>query len=191
VSLAVGGATTPTLIANQLPAAVSLLRERNADKNPRNNVEVVTIHIGGNDVVNPIIGACVLGLSASCLATIESEFAAYRSDLTVALSALRDAAGPDTRIVIGTYDNSIATCALGGIPGAVDLANMVLEGAPPFVPQGLHDVMREVAAQFNVEVADSFGRLGPQDWVGGQDCLHPDDSGYDKVAQAFLDVLVG
>jgi hypothetical protein len=31
---------------------------------------------------------------------------------------------------------------------------------------------------------------GPQDWVGGQDCLHPDDSGYAKVAAAFLDVLV-
>jgi hypothetical protein len=26
--------------------------------------------------------------------------------------------------------------------------------------------------------------------VGSQDCLHPDDSGYAKVAAAFLDVLV-
>jgi lysophospholipase L1-like esterase len=189
VTLAVGGATTPTLIANQLPAAISLLQARNGDQNPRNNVEVVTVHIGGNDVTNPIIAACLFGLSPSCVSTIESEFAAYRSDLTVALAALRSAAGPDARIVIGTYDNPIATCVLGGIPGAVDLANVVLEGAPPVVPLGLHDVMREVAAQFNVEVADSFGKLGPQDWVGGQDCLHPDDSGYDKVAQAFLDVL--
>ena len=49
--------------------------------------------------------------------------------------------------------------------------------------------MREVAAHFDVEIADSFHKLAPQDWVGGQDCLHPDDSGYDKVAQAFADVL--
>jgi lysophospholipase L1-like esterase len=191
VSLAVGGATTPTLIANQLPSAVSLLEARNGDQNPRNNVEVVTVHIGGNDVTNPIIAACLFGLSPSCLSTIQSEFAAYRSDLTVALSALRNAAGPDARIVIGTYDNPIATCVLGSVPGAVQLADVVLEGAPPFVPLGLNDVMRDVAAQYNVEVADSFGKLGPQDWVGGSDCLHPDDSGYDKVAQAFLDVLVG
>ena len=91
--------------------------------------------------------------------------------------------------MLGTYDNPIATCALGGVPGAVQLADMVLEGAPPAVPQGLHDVMRDVAAQFDVEIADSFHKLGAQDWVGGQDCLHPDDSGYDKVAQAFVDVL--
>jgi lysophospholipase L1-like esterase len=191
LSLAVGGATTPTLIANQLPDAIALLEERNSDNNPRNNVEVVTIHIGGNDVTNPIIGACLFGLNEGCLATIASEFAALRSDLDSALSTLREAAGPDTRIVIGTYDNPIATCALGGVPGAVQLANVVLEGAPPVVPLGLNDVIRDVAADYNVEVADAFGDLGPQDWVGGQDCLHPDDSGYDKVAQAFLEVLRG
>ena len=192
VSLAVGGATTPTLIANQLPAAVALLEARNGDKNPRNNVEVVTIHIGGNDVTNPIIAACILApLSQGCLNTIESEFAAYRSDLDTALSALREAAGPDARIVIGTYDNPIPTCVLGGVAGAGELAIFVLEGSPPVVPQGLNDIMRDVAADYNVEVAEVFGDLDPQDWVGGQDCLHPVESGYDKVAQAFLEVLRG
>jgi lysophospholipase L1-like esterase len=191
VSLAVGGATTPTLIANQLPAAIELLQARNSDSNPRNNVEVVTLHIGGNDVTNPIISACVLGLNQNCLNVIQAEFAAYSSDLNQALSALRSAAGPDARIVLGTYDNPIPTCALGGIPGAAQLADLVLEGAPPLIPQGLHDVMRSVAANYDVEIADVFHDLAPQDWVGGPDCLHPDDSGYDKVADAFLEVLVG
>jgi lysophospholipase L1-like esterase len=190
VSLAVSGATTPTLIQNQLPQAVALLEARNSDRNPRNNVEVVTLHIGGNDVTNPIIGACVSGASPSCLATIQAEFAAYRSDLDAALSALREAAGPETRIVIGTYDNPIANCVLGGLPGAVGLGNVVLEGAPPAVPLGLHDIMRDVAADYNVEVADVFGDLAPADWVGGNDCLHPDDSGYAKVAAAFEEVLI-
>jgi lysophospholipase L1-like esterase len=190
VSLAVGGATTQTLIAAQLPEATRILRERNGNKNPRDNVEVVTVHIGGNDVTNPIIAACVLGLSQNCLNTIASEFAALRTDLTAALSALREAAGPDARIVIGTYDNPIRTCVLGNIPGAADLANLVLEGAPPAIPEGLNDVIGSVAANFGIEVADSFGRLGPEDWVGGQDCLHPDDSGYTEVAQAFFEVLV-
>jgi lysophospholipase L1-like esterase len=191
VNLAIGGATTPTLIAIQLPAALSLLEERNGDRNPRNDVEVVTLHIGGNDVTNPIIAACLGGLSESCVATVQSEFAAYRTDLTQLLAALREAAGPETRIVIGTYDNPIPTCVLGAIPGAAALADIVLEGAPPILSQGLHDVMREVAAQYDVEVADAFGDLDPQDWLGGSDCLHPVDSGYDKIAQSFLDVLVG
>jgi lysophospholipase L1-like esterase len=191
VKLGVGGATTPTLIANQLPAATQLLQTRNSNQNPRDNVEVVTVHIGGNDVTNPIIGACLGGLTANCVQVIASEFGAYRSDLNTALSALRGAAGPDTRIVIGTYDNPFATCNLGQqFPGSVQLANIVLEGSlPPFVPQGLHDVMRDVADDHGVEVAEIFGDLGPQDWVGGTDCLHPDDSGYDKVTAAFVDVL--
>jgi lysophospholipase L1-like esterase len=190
VNLAVGGATTPTLTANQLPSAVSLLESSNGNSNPRDDVEVVTLHIGGNDVTNPIIAACLGGLSASCLAVIQSEFAAYRADLDPVLSALRGAAGPAARIVIGTYDNPIATCFLGTVPGAVQLADVVLEGAPPFVPEGLHDIMRDVAADHGVEVAEVFGDLGPQDWVGGSDCLHPDDSGYQKVADAFVEVLV-
>ena len=184
-----GGATTPTLIANQLPTATSILQERNGDSNPRNNVEVVTLHIGGNDVNGPIVAACVFGINPNCLNVIATEFAAYENDLNQALSALRTAAGPDARIVLGTYDNPFPACVLGNIPGASQLANLVLEGAPPLIPRGLHDVMRDVAANHDVEIADAFGDLALQDWVGGQDCLHPDDSGYDKVAQAFVEVL--
>ena len=190
-NISVPGATTPTLTANQLPAAVSLLEERNGNTNTRDNVEVVTLHIGGNDVTNPIIGACLGGLTPSCLTVIGNEFAAYRADLDPVLSALRDAAGPDARIVIGTYDNPIATCFLGGVPGAVQLANIALEGLPPLVPEGLHDIMRDVAADYDVEVAEVFGDLASADWVGGNDCLHPDDSGYEKVAAAFHAAITG
>ncbi len=190
VTVAVGGATTPTLIANQLPTAVSLLQNRNSDANPRNDVEVVTISIGGNDVFGPIVGACSGGINQNCLQVITTEFAAYRSDLNAALSALREAAGPDARIVIGTYDNGIATCYLSTVPGGVQIAALVLEGAPPFIPAGLHDVIRDVADDYGVEVAEVYGDLAPQDWVGGDDCLHPNDTGYDKVTDAFLEVLL-
>ena len=111
------GATTPSLIANQLPQALEILAERNGDRYPRNDVEVMTISIGGNDVTNPILAACVTGLSTGCIATIESEFAAFRDDLGNLLAQLREAAGEDTRIVIGTYDNPFPTCNLGQLPG--------------------------------------------------------------------------
>jgi lysophospholipase L1-like esterase len=191
-NIAVPGATTPTLIANQLPTAVQLLEGRNSDSNPRDNVEVVTVSIGGNDVTNPIIAACLGGITASCIGVIESEFAAYRSDLDQTLSALRAAAGPDTRIVLGTYDNGIGQCFLTQInPAAPLLADIVLENQPAVIPsgQGLHDIMRDVAADYDVEIAEVFGDLAPADWVGGNDCLHPDDSGYVKVAAAFAEVL--
>jgi lysophospholipase L1-like esterase len=191
VNLAVGGATTPTLIEGKLPQAISILESRNHDRNRRNDVELVTLHIGGNDVYGPIVAACAGGLpdvSPTCLQTIQSELAAFRVDLNTALSILREAAGPNTTVVIGTYDNSIQTCQLGAIPGASQLAAFVLEGGGP-VPQGLHDIIRDVAADYRIQVADVYGDLGLQDWVGGRDCLHPDDSGYAKVAEAFLAAL--
>jgi lysophospholipase L1-like esterase len=187
-NLAVGGATTPALIERQLPTAVDLLESRNGDANPRNDLELVTLHIGGNDVTSPILAACAGGFTAACVQTIQSELAAYRADLEVALSTLRAAAGAETPIVIGTYDNPIATCFLGQVPGAIQLGALVLEGGGP-IPDGLDDIMREVAADHGIEVAEVFGDLAPDDWLGGRDCLHPDDSGYEKVALAFLEAL--
>ena len=192
VNVAVGGATTPTMIANQFPTALPLLEERNTNSNPRDNVEVVTVSIGGNDVTNPIIAACLSGITPSCIGVIEAEFAAYRTDLDQALSALRAAAGPDARIVLGTYDNGIGQCFLTQLnPAAPLLADIVLENQPAVIPsgQGLHDIMRDIGADYDVEIAEVFGDLGPADWVGGSDCLHPDDSGYVKVAAAFAEVL--
>ena len=188
VDLAVGGATTPSLLAGQLPTAISLLEDRNGDRNPRNDVEVITLHVGGNDVTGPIIAACLGGLTADCVATIQAELTAYRADLQSLLSALRAAAGSDTEIVIGTYDNPIATCILGSVPGAVQLGAITLEGGGP-IAAGLHDVMRQVAAEHDVLVASVYGELAPADWVGGNDCLHPRDSGYAKVVAAFLATL--
>ena len=188
LNIAVGGATTPSLIAGQLPTAVRLLESRNGDDNPRDDVEVTTVHIGGNDVTGPIIAACLGGLSPGCVATIQSEFAAFQADLEVALSTLRDAAGDSAKIVIGTYDNPIPTCVLGSVPGASLLGALVLEGGGP-LPAGLHDIIRAVAAAHHIRVAEVFGDLAPEDWLGGNDCLHPDNSGYDKVTASFVEAL--
>jgi hypothetical protein len=195
------GVTTQSMIANQFPQALPLLESRNLNGNPRDDVEVTTLHIGGNDVTNPIIGACLFGVPAlgPCATRIQDELAAYRVDLDEALSALREAAGGE-RIVIGTYDNGVGNCFLSFppfFPGeAAPLADLVLEGGslvlrgePLVVPQGLHDIMRDVGEDHGVEVAEVFGDLSAADWVGGADCLHPDDSGYDKVAKAFEEVL--
>ena len=188
LNVARGGATTPSMIATQFPQAIPVLEARNGNLNPRDDVEVTTLHIGGNDVTNPIIAACIGGLTPTCLQVIQSEFAAYASDLDSALSTLRAAAGSEATMVIVTYDNPIAQCFLAASPGAVQLGALVLEGGGP-IPQGLHDIMREVGARYGVTVAEVYGDLSPQDWVGGLDCLHPDDSGYDKVTVAFLEAL--
>jgi hypothetical protein len=34
-----------------------------------------------------------------------------------------------------------------------------------------------------------YGALTVDDWVGGEDCRHPDISGYHEMAEVFLAVL--
>jgi lysophospholipase L1-like esterase len=194
-NISVGGATTPTLIAGQLPQAQALLAERNTNINPFDDVKIITVSIGGNDVFNPIVAACVPAgpTDPVCAGTILSELATYQADLTSLLSSLRTAAGPSTRIVLGTYDNAIVgACPLASVPGGTQLGGGVLEGFGPGsgpLANGLHDVMRGVAPAFGVEIAEVNGDLNPAtDWAG--DCLHPNDSGYVKVAAAFAETLL-
>jgi hypothetical protein len=173
----------------QLPVAIPLLEARNNDKNPRNNVEMITLHVGGNDVKGPIQLACLGGFTYECLSTFFTVMATYEADLRGVVAELRAAAGADTPIVLGTYDNPIPFCFLGMIPGAIPLGAIVLEGTPDGFLDGVHDIVRRVAADFGAEVAEAFRPLGPDDFVGGNDCLHVTDSGHDKVTAAFLDAL--
>ena len=89
---------------------------------------------------------------------------------------------------VGSHHRDLGICSCFQVPGAVQLADLVLEGGGP-VPDGLHDIIRDVAGDHGVKVAEVYGDLGPRDWVGGADCLHPDNSGYDKVTDAFAEVL--
>lgn len=179
------GVTAPIVAAEQLPTALPLLRDRNQDANPRNNVEVITLHVGGNDVTGPAIAACIGGFTQSCAITLITEMADLEADLRNVVGQLREAAGPDAVIVLGTYDSPVPYCYLGGIPGADQLGVVVLEGTPDGSIDGIHDVVRRVAAEYDAEVAEVFGQLGDGDFVGGSDCLHPTSAGYDHVTDAF------
>lgn len=185
VNMSVPGATSSSLIANQLPSAWQLIAERRGDADPDNDVIYITVTIGGNDLFNPVVGACSGGVTPQCVQTITDAFTQYQANLAYILGSLRAAAGPDARIVISTYDNPLAACDLAAL---APLADSVLNGGPG-VPVGFNTLIGLVASATGAEVADMFGRLDVDDWVGGTDCLHPDKSGYHEMAAAFLEVL--
>lgn len=187
------GVTTPLVAAEQLPVALPLLTSRNGDANPRNDVELITLHVGGNDVTEPVAAACLAEFTTSCVTVIQAELRQFESDYRAVLGKLRKAAGPGTRIVVGTYDNPVPFCDLNRIAGAARLAAILLEGgAPPLVNEGLNDIIRTVSAEYDAQAADVYGHLDErEDWVGGGDCLHPTDPGYDKITAAFASVILG
>jgi lysophospholipase L1-like esterase len=185
------GVTTDLLISQQLDPATTEIATRMGDANPSNDVQVILVSVGGNDVSRPVLGACLGGLNDPCLAVIHERISHVDVNLDVIFGELRQAAGPETPIVTLTYDNTIANCDLGQIRGAKELGDLVLEGNPALGITGLNDVIRLNAANHGLAVADTFGQLGADQWVGGQDCLHPNDAGHAEIAAIAVAALPG
>jgi len=187
VNLGENGGTTSTLVENQLPVALSLIERHNGDDDHANDVEVITIDIGGNDAFRPLGDVCATGLSDPCVQSVQEVFATLSENLLLTLGQLRTAA-PDATIVIMTYFNSLVACDQSAIAPAAEL---VLEGAPDGSLPGMNDIIRQVAAGTNVLVAEAYGVVGAEDLVGGEDCLHPNDAGYQAIADEFAAVIAG
>ena len=189
-NLSISGATSDSLITDQLPTALAEL-ERNSDKNPNNDVELVTVDIGGNDVFalaspGPPPGPCFFpAVPADCLIAAGATLADFSINFDFILDELRTAAGPDTTIIVMTYYNPLPSCVLAAL---APLADIVLEGGGP-LPAGLNDLIRTIAATHDAKVADTFGKLGSKDLVGGFDCLHANDDGYEIIADEFKDAF--
>ena len=179
------GVTTDSLIDEQLDGATTLLAARNGNSNPHDDVELVLVSVGGNDVSRPVLEACAEGLDAGCVGVIQERLGQVEANLDRILAGLRAAAGDETPIVILTYDNAIAHCPLGPVAGS--LGTLVLEGASPLGIVGLNNVIRDTASSHGVKVADTYGRLGGPQWIG--DCLHPNDAGYETIAEIVIDTL--
>jgi lysophospholipase L1-like esterase len=186
LNIAEPGATTTTLLARQLPRAISLIEQRKATATPIDDVRLITLDIGGSDAFGPILQACSSDPQApGCATTISTVLGAVNTNLRAILSGLREAAGPDTTIAVMTYYNPLPACVLAA---QTSLADLVLEGGGP-VPTGLNDIIRGQAAAHDAVVAEPGPLIDLHDLVGGHDCLHPDTSGHDDIAAAF-DVVI-
>jgi lysophospholipase L1-like esterase len=180
------GAKSADLVQQQLPEAVALVAARQADANPANDVTAITVDIGGNDA-RTLIEVCAAGLnppSNACAIAIRQTFNTFATNLTITLGQLRQAA-PNTPIAVMTLFNPLVQpgCQFHPLAPAADV---VLEGGGP-LPAGLNDIIRQVAGAFGVSVAETFGELDAADLR--TDCIHPDDSGYARIAEAYATAL--
>jgi len=179
-----GGETTTTMIAGgQLDAALAELTARNSNPRHADDVRVVTLDIGGNDMF-AVVPLCLAGPSPACTSAIRTAFGTFSGNFDHILDELTAAAGPKTTMIVMTYYNPLVNpfCPLS--PQAA-LADALLEGSPAMgLPDGLNDLIRVNAASHGVAVADVFGLLGPSDVQ--PDCRHASDSGYRIMADEFI-----
>lgn len=195
------GVTTTTVLAedDQLDQAVALLSARNGDRSSRNDVEVVSLTVGGNDLFGPAIAACVESPqpATTCAPGLTVVFRDVALRYDRILAELRAAGGDDVVLLTTTYDNPLPFCDRGAAnpAGALAIGNLVLEGGTlPGVgtlPGGFNDVIRAVSARHGAIAVDTFGVLGAGDFVGGADCLHPDGDGHRKIAEVFAATFPG
>lgn len=180
-NLAVPGATTATLLRDQLPVALAVLRSGG-------DVDTVTVTIGGNDVFVPVLRACAQAPETpACAQAVRAAVDDVDAGVDRVLAELADAAGPGTTVAVMTYYDPLAACRLAALQ---PLAERVLEGTAD--QAGLNDVLRARAAQRGAVLVETRDLLrAPADFVGGLDCLHPSTSGHARIAAAFADALTG
>ncbi len=178
-NLAQSGATTASLLRSQMPQALEVLRTAP-------DVRLVTLTIGGNDVVEAAVRACAPDpATPACSSAVTSSLGRADQGIDDVLRTLAAAAGPDTTIAAMTYYNSTFACQLASLQ---PLADRVLEGSGQ--QPGLNDILRARAADHSVRVVETRERLSRRgDFVGGNDCLHPSGAGHARIAEAFGEVV--
>jgi lysophospholipase L1-like esterase len=183
-NLSVGGETSGSMIlGGQLDDAVEELTTRNGNATPVDDVRVVTLDIGGNDMF-AVVPVCSDGLTPECTTAIRSLLATFSANFDFILGELRSAAGPNTTIVVMTYYNALVNPGCQFNPLA-SLADVILEGDPSLgLPLGLNDLIRLIAVSHDARVAETFGVLGPADVQ--PDCRHANDGGYEAIADEFI-----
>lgn len=185
---AVPGETASGFLARRLDDVLVAIRELG----PR--VELVTIGLGANELLRARrTSECETDPpGAACTAVVEAAVTEAAEALDAVVSAVQEAlgaAGSDARILVLAYYNPdvepIAASAVVGVDGLVGC----LDSEPD---PGLNDRIACVAAERAVGLVDLYaaflGREAELTRIGAGD-VHPNDAGYDVIADAIVGAL--
>jgi lysophospholipase L1-like esterase len=189
VNLGVGGTTTGQLLSGQMLQALAIIGD------PATDTRVVTISVGGNDLLNLIndqTDPCIeLGpTSPTCQVLLAAAMAGVAANMPQILGALGAALaadpGDEKIFVLVPYNPFSGT----GHPLEA-IITLVERGAYPGAgcgDTGLDDILACTAAYFGAVVVDSYplfeGRTLQLTHMGEGFNVHPNDTGYEVIAKA-------
>lgn len=166
VNFGCGGATTESLLTavgckpDQLgPGAAQYAPETQASaaedflRQNRGHIALITVSIGGNDVT-----AC--GAAADPVPCVTAAVASIKTNLTLLMQRLRNAAGPSARIVGTTYPNVILGDYLSPDPNLRKTAVLSVTAFKSLINPTLKAAYEGVGGQF-VDVTAATGAYGP------------------------------
>jgi lysophospholipase L1-like esterase len=175
-----------------LDQGLEMIALRNKDAVAGNEIGVITLEIGGNDLLDIYFDLVIPGdcpslvealQSEVCVSALENALADYRVNLGTALGRLIEAA-PEAPVFLMTLYNPFS-----GDRGPLDeIGALALEGAAdtPF-PEGLNDIIREVGEEYGVHLVEWYEPfLGKKYEYIAQDIIHPNDTGHAVMADAVI-----
>jgi lysophospholipase L1-like esterase len=193
LNLGIAGHDSNQLINDgPLDRAVGEIEQRNRDDDPDNDVEVVTLEIGGNDLLDLFFELVLPGRCPSvaeglqkpeCVDALRETLDAYEPNLDLILDRLREA-DPELNIFLMTLYNPFS----GALPVLDELGELTLEGDPatPF-PEGLQDIIRRQAETNDVHLVEVYPLFeGKAREYIAADTIHPNDTGYRVMADAVI-----
>ncbi|MHB8959483.1 MAG: SGNH/GDSL hydrolase family protein [Candidatus Limnocylindrales bacterium] len=193
-NLAIRGETTGSLIDRQLAPAVALIDD------PATDTRVVTISIGGNDLLNLINerdDPCVVDFgSATCQALLASGMVGVQENLPVIFGTLQAALardpGQEKLFVLLPYNafsgtgSSFEPIVAGGLRGADGIVDCGALGV--VANAGLDDLIGCSGAAMGAIPVDTYpyfeGRGLELTHIGEGFNIHPNDAGYALIAKA-------
>jgi lysophospholipase L1-like esterase len=196
LNLGHSGDTSDDLIGGgNLDKAVQTIESRNSDEDKTNDVRLVTLEIGGNDLLHIYSSFVQTGIcpdvqttlaKPECGDALRAALDGFRPNFQTALDRLQ-AAGPGVRILVMTLYNPFDYLGrLGGL-GVLSLDG---QAGSPF-PEGLNDIIRSIAAGHKgVIVADVYTAFkGKTAGLISSDLIHPNDGGYRVMADTVIAAL--
>jgi lysophospholipase L1-like esterase len=172
-----------------LPAARQLIDDPNTD------ATVVTVDIGANDILNA--QACDPRTGSFDLAGCQPTLDQFETNFTFTLQSLAASIAGDLgseQVIAMAYFNPWSGRA--GEEATADRAELVLLGSDRTLDctgsgqeLGLNDRVACIAAENHAKLADTYPPfLGHgDDWFA--DFIHPNDTGYQVIADTFVDVF--
>lgn len=193
LNLGIAGHDSHEMIAKgPLDRAIAEIGGRNDDDDPDNDVEVVTLEIGGNDLLDLFFDLVLPGRCPSvaeglqtpeCVEALRETLDTYESNLGQILDRLQEA-DPELNLFLMTLYNPFS----GASPLLDELGELSLEGAPdtPF-PEGLQDIIRRQAEENDVPLVEVYPLFEgkAREYIAG-DTIHPNDTGYRVMADAVI-----
>lgn len=197
LNLGESGDTSGDLIGHgHLDTAVDEVERRRDDDDPDNDVKLVTLEIGGNDLLNIFFDLVLPGTCPSlkealakpvCVGALRDALDEFRPNLAEAIDRLQ-AADPDLPIALMTLYNPFS----GGLQPVDEMAELALEGsAGTEFPEGLNDIIRAEGREQGVILVDWYPLFeGKAGQYIASDLIHPNDEGYRVMAEAVLDAVL-